>query len=231
VSGCGRRPQSKPDVQLLAVSRLETILDALQKFYGVLPPLPRDPFTLFVWEVLSVHSTPRKRDAALAALKRIPAMTPDSMARAAETRAEPRSLARTREPDAGAADRRRAVPALAATPAIIRGLLLAARRARSRSRSSARRARTACCSSPPIRDSSGRRPPATARRRATSRRVAQRQEALVMSWRRRPTPTRAFLYLSHHGGATCLKATRTVQSVRCLKTVGGKAAGRRRLRA
>jgi endonuclease-3 len=66
----------------LAVSRLETILSALQKFYGVLPPPPRDPFTLFVWEVLSVHSTPRKRDAALSALKRIPAMTPDSMWRA-----------------------------------------------------------------------------------------------------------------------------------------------------
>jgi hypothetical protein len=33
---------------LFAVSRLETLLSALQKFYGVLPPLPRDPFTLFV---------------------------------------------------------------------------------------------------------------------------------------------------------------------------------------
>ena len=71
-----------PEVQLVPVSRLETILNALQKFYGALPPPPRDPFTLFVWEVLSVHSTPRKRDAALAALKRIPAMTPDSMWRA-----------------------------------------------------------------------------------------------------------------------------------------------------
>ena len=66
----------------MAVSRLETFLNALQKFYGVLPPPPRDPFTLLVWEVLSVHATPRKRDAALAALKRIPAMTPDSMWRA-----------------------------------------------------------------------------------------------------------------------------------------------------
>jgi len=66
----------------LAVSRLGTILKALEQFYGALPAPPRDPFTLFVWEVLSVHSTPRKRDAALAALKRIPAMTPDSMWRA-----------------------------------------------------------------------------------------------------------------------------------------------------
>jgi len=64
------------------LSRLDSIVAALQQFYGRLPPPPRDPFTLFVWEVLSVHSTPQKRDAGLAALKRIPALTPDSMWRA-----------------------------------------------------------------------------------------------------------------------------------------------------
>ena len=64
------------------MSKLDEQLDALQAFYGPLPPLPRDPFILFVWEVMSVHSTPQKRDAALAALKRIPALTPDSMWRA-----------------------------------------------------------------------------------------------------------------------------------------------------
>src|SRR5205823_1632421 len=53
-----------------------------------LPLPPRDPFTLFVWEVLAVHSTPRKRDAALAALKRIPALTPDSMWRAPQKKLE-----------------------------------------------------------------------------------------------------------------------------------------------
>src|SRR6476661_8643024 len=62
--------------------KLERMLGHLQKFYGALPRPPRDPFTLFVWEVLSVHSTPRKRDAALTALKRIPALTPDAMWRA-----------------------------------------------------------------------------------------------------------------------------------------------------
>src|SRR5512132_4099322 len=67
---------------------METLLNALQKFYGVLTPPPRDPFTLFVWEVLSVHSPPRKRDAAFAALKRIPALTPDSMARAPQKKLE-----------------------------------------------------------------------------------------------------------------------------------------------
>jgi endonuclease-3 len=59
-----------------------TLVDRLQKFYGMLPAPPSDPFTLFVWEVLSVHSTPRKRDAALAALKRARALTPDAMWRA-----------------------------------------------------------------------------------------------------------------------------------------------------
>jgi endonuclease-3 len=64
------------------------MLDALHTFYGPLPMLPRDPFTLFVYEVLAVHSTPRKRDAALAALKRIPALTPDAMWRAPQRKLE-----------------------------------------------------------------------------------------------------------------------------------------------
>ena len=63
-------------------SRLDGLLDRLQQFYGRLPAPPRDPFILFVLEVLSAHSTPRKRDAALAALKRIRALTPDAMWRA-----------------------------------------------------------------------------------------------------------------------------------------------------
>src|SRR5450759_1088637 len=71
-----------------AVSRFDRLLDALQRFYGALPQPPRDPFTLFVWEVLSVHSTPRKRDAALTALKRIRALTPDAMWRAPQKKLE-----------------------------------------------------------------------------------------------------------------------------------------------
>ena len=58
------------------------------RFYGVLPTPPRDPFTLFVWEVLSVQSSPRKRDAAFAALKRIRALTPDAMWRAPQKKLE-----------------------------------------------------------------------------------------------------------------------------------------------
>src|ERR1700751_3687847 len=70
------------------MSRLETQIDALHRFYGVLPSPPRDPFGLFVWEVLSVHSTPRKRDAALGALRRIRALTPEAMWRATQKKLE-----------------------------------------------------------------------------------------------------------------------------------------------
>jgi len=61
------------------VNRLESQLSRLYKFYGLLPTPPKDPFILFVWEVLSVHTTPLKRDAGLAALKKLRALTPDAM--------------------------------------------------------------------------------------------------------------------------------------------------------
>jgi endonuclease-3 len=61
------------------VARILRILDELHRFYGRLPAPPRDPFALFVWEVMSVHTTPRKRDLAMTALKRSRILTPDSM--------------------------------------------------------------------------------------------------------------------------------------------------------
>src|SRR5919205_484844 len=70
------------------MTRIDTVLDRLRTFYGALPSPPRDPFTLFIWEVLSAHSTPRKRDAAIAALKRIRALTPDAMWRAPQKKLE-----------------------------------------------------------------------------------------------------------------------------------------------
>jgi len=70
------------------MSRLESHVAALQKFYGALPSPPSDPFTLFVWEIMAGHSTPRKRDAALTALKKIPALTPDAMWRAPQKKLE-----------------------------------------------------------------------------------------------------------------------------------------------
>lgn len=116
---------------MAAVSRFEGLLDALQSFYGALPQPPREPFPLFVWEVLSARSTPRKRDAAFAALKRIRALTPDAMWRAPQKKLEdavrlagPYSEQRLLALRAGV-DLFRRSPDL---PAVIRGPLAAARR-------------------------------------------------------------------------------------------------------
>src|SRR5207249_5998307 len=127
-----RRSQRPPRETSPPVSRLDGLLDALQKFYGALPMPPRDPFTLFVWEVLSVHSTPRRRETALAALKRIPALTPDAMWRAPQKKLEesvklagPYTENRLTALRTGV-DLFRRSPNL---PAVIRGPLTAARRA------------------------------------------------------------------------------------------------------
>jgi endonuclease III len=64
------------------------VMDRLERFYGALPQPPDDPFVLYVWEVLGVQTTSTRRDAALAALKRIPALTPDSLARVARAKLE-----------------------------------------------------------------------------------------------------------------------------------------------
>ena len=119
-------------VESFTVSRLEFLIDALQGFYGALPLPPRDPFALFVWEVLSFHSTPRKRDAAFGAFKRIRALTPDAMWRAPQKKLEesvalagPYAEQRLRALRTGA-DRFRRSPGL---PNVIRGPLTAARKA------------------------------------------------------------------------------------------------------
>jgi endonuclease-3 len=201
------------------VTRLATLLDALQKFYGVLPPPPRDPFTLFVWEVLSVHSTPRKRDAAMAALKRIPAMTPDSMWRAPAKKLEqsvmlagPYAENRLQALRSGSDIFRRS-PAL---PAVIRGPLPAARRALK--------------PLPQLGETGAHRMllfaagqkilPVDARVSRVGRRLGygaaapdfKKQARSVQDALVRELPASveayrtAFLYLSHHGGATCTEA-------------------------
>src|SRR4051812_37437311 len=55
----------------------------LQRFYGLLPMPPTDPFALFAWEVLSRKALPAGRDAALAALRKVHILTPDAVVRAA----------------------------------------------------------------------------------------------------------------------------------------------------
>jgi endonuclease III len=114
------------------VSRLERLIDRLRAFYGTLPTPPSDPFQLFVWEVLSVHSAPHKRDAAMGALKRNRALTPDAMWKVAQKKLEdsvrlagPYLEQRVNALRTGVDIFRRA-PKL---PAVIRGPLPAARRA------------------------------------------------------------------------------------------------------
>jgi endonuclease-3 len=114
------------------VSRLEALVGELKTFYGTLPTPPGDPFQLFVWEVLSVHSTPRKRDAAMGALKRNRALTPDAMWKVAQKKLEesvrlagPYLEQRVNALRTGVEIFRRA-PKL---PGVIRGPLPAARRA------------------------------------------------------------------------------------------------------
>jgi len=192
------------------------MLNALRKFYGVLAPLPRDPFALFVWEVLSVHSTPQKRDAAMAALKRIPAMTPDSMWRAPQKKLEvsirlagPYTDNRLQALRTGV-DLFRRSPNL---PKVIRGPLPAARRALK--------------PFPQLGETGAHRMllfaadhailPVDARVSRVGRRLGygegigdfKRQARSVQDALARELPAsadayrRAFLYLSHHGGATC----------------------------
>ena len=136
----------------MSESRLEMHVAALQKFYGPLPAPPRDPFTLFVWEVLSVHTTPRKRDAAFAALKRIRALTPDAMWRAPQKKLEAAvALAGPYTEQRLHALRRASIASGA--PAICQRFAVRwrrAARAEGPAADAARAAPTACCCSPPI---------------------------------------------------------------------------------
>jgi endonuclease-3 len=204
---------------LTAVSRLERLIAVLRRFYGPLPSPPRDPFTLFVWEVLSAHSTPQKRSAALAALKRIPALTPDAMWRAPRkklvdcvTLAGPYLENRLAALRTGVEVFRRS-PDLARA---IRGPLPAARRA--------------IRPLPQLGEAGAHRMllfgadhlilPADARVTRVGRRLGygerhpdfRRQARAVQDALTRELPPSlesfrlAFLYLSHHGGATCTEA-------------------------
>ena len=62
------------------------ILDRLERFYGPIPLPPSEPFALFVWAVLSARTSAVRRDAAMSALRRIPALTPDAMASVARAK-------------------------------------------------------------------------------------------------------------------------------------------------
>ena len=201
------------------MSKLDEQLDALQAFYGPLTRPPRDPFILFVWEVLSVHSTPLKRDAALAALKRVRALTPDSMWRAPRKKLEesvalagPYSENRLEALRKGAEIFRRAPDMIA----IIRGPLAPARRALKPlpqlGETGAHRMLLFAADHPIL--------PVDARVSRVGRRLGYGEAAgdfkkvarSVQSAIARELPQdvesfrRAFLYFSQHGGATCTEA-------------------------
>lgn len=67
---------------------IDVALERLHAFYGPLVPPPRDPFAMYVWEVLNFQAPPVRRDAAMAALRRIPALTPDSVWKAVPKKLE-----------------------------------------------------------------------------------------------------------------------------------------------
>jgi endonuclease-3 len=201
------------------VSKIEDLVTKLEHFYGLVSAPPRDPFILFAWEVLSVHSTPRKAEAALAALKRIPALTPDAMWKvprakleAAVTLAGPYAEQRLRALGTGV-DLFRRSPGL---PATIRGPLAAARRALKPlpqlGEAGAHRMLLFAADHPVLPVDArvnrvGRRlgygtPSDQFRRSARSVQRALTAELAPNADRFR----RVFLYLSHHGAATCTEA-------------------------
>ena len=53
-----------------------------------MPAPPALPFAAYVWEVLSVAARPARRDAAFSALRRIPALTADAVARLPQAKLE-----------------------------------------------------------------------------------------------------------------------------------------------
>jgi endonuclease III len=76
----GRAPASRP--------RVLDFVDRLRAFYGALPSPPSHAFGIYIWEVLSIGTTPARRAAAFNALKRIPALMPDAVARVPQGRLE-----------------------------------------------------------------------------------------------------------------------------------------------
>jgi endonuclease III len=63
-------------------------LRRLRDFYGPLPKPPSEPFAAYVWEVLGHGTTPVRRDAGFAAVKRLPALTPDALSRTPQGKLE-----------------------------------------------------------------------------------------------------------------------------------------------
>jgi hypothetical protein len=197
---------------------MDEVLPRLHAFYGPLIPPPHDPFMMYVWEVMNFHSAPVKRDAALAALRRIPALTPDSIWKTVPKKLEPAVLLagpylddRIRALRAGA-DVFRRDPDL---PARLSGTLLASRRALAvlpqLGLAGSQRMLLFAAAHPVIptdahltrvglRLGYGTATPDVRRRSRSVRRALSACIQPTLDARRR-----AVLYLAHHGHATCVE--------------------------
>jgi endonuclease III len=199
------------------MTRLEQQIAALERFYGLLPMPPHDPFALFVWEVLSAHAPPGRRDAAFTAMKRTRVLTPDAMARAPEAKLDAAlSLAgayreQRRQALRLAVNHFRRMPSL---PATIRSGVRAARRALEPlpqlDAAATRRMLLFAADYPVL--------PVDVRVDRVARRLgyvpavevsrgARARRRLMRELPKHPDVLRrAYVYLSHHGAATCTEA-------------------------
>jgi endonuclease III len=62
--------------------RLSAQVAELQRFYGLLPMPPAEPFALLAWEVVSRKALPAGREAAMTNLRKAHILTPDAVIRA-----------------------------------------------------------------------------------------------------------------------------------------------------
>jgi endonuclease III len=203
--------------------RLLALLERLRAFYGVLPSPPSHPFGIYIWEVLSVGTTPARRDAAFNALKRIPALTPDAVARlpqakleAAVAHAGAMKDERVRALRAGADALRRNPTLVEELGGSLRRAVKAARRIPHLGRASTLRLVLFSGATPvlPLDEHAfrvaqrlGYGRPADLQVGPTTRRLRVTRQALVAESGREVEVLRALtLYFTHHGLATCTPA-------------------------
>lgn len=70
------------------MASFDELIERLAGFYGPLRMPPDDPFGYYVWEVLGTRTSAGRRDAAMTALRRVPALTPDAVGKLARGRLE-----------------------------------------------------------------------------------------------------------------------------------------------
>lgn len=194
-------------------------MDRLRAFYGALAAPPPLPFAVYVWEVLSVAARPARRDAAFNALRRIPALTADAVARLPQAKLEaavglagPRRDERIRALRAGADLFKRDPTIERDLGRGVRAALRAARRLPHIGRAPALRVLLFAGSHPvlPLDEDALRVALRLGYGRdtgAAARAISLARQALLRESRRDVESLRALSqYLTHHGAATCTEA-------------------------